>query len=176
MIAEGEYFVDQTLSFGPDDSGTPDAPVTFKAAGAVRLTGALAPKACVPLKESDIPDDVKRAVPEPSQGRVLNNHIHHTPHTVIFFYGNDHLIEGNEIHHYTLETGDAGAIYSWLNPEWRGTIIRRNHIHHSGTSGRGGSMEVYLDNCLSGNIIEGNINTGGSSWISGPHGMPRPTT
>ena len=71
MIAEGEYFVDQTLCFGPDDSGTPDAPVTFKAAGAVRLTGALAPKACVPLKESDIPDDVKRAVPEPSQSRVV---------------------------------------------------------------------------------------------------------
>ena len=71
MIAEGEYFVDQTLSFGPDDSGTPDAPVTFKALGAVRLTGALAPKACVPLKESDIPDDVKRAVPEPSQSRVV---------------------------------------------------------------------------------------------------------
>ena len=90
-------------------------------------------------------------------GRVLNNQIHHTPHTVIFFYGNDHLIEGNEIHHYTLETGDAGAIYSWLNPEWRGTIIRRNHIHHSGTSGRGGSMGVYLDNCLSGNIVEENL-------------------
>ena len=38
MIAEGEYFVDQTLRFGPHDSGTPDAPVTYKAEGAVRCS------------------------------------------------------------------------------------------------------------------------------------------
>ena len=89
--------------------------------------------------------------------RILDNHIHHIPHAGIQFDGNDHLIEGNEIHHYTLETGDASAIYSGRNHAWRGTIIRRNHIHHSGTSGAGGSMAIYLDDCLCGVTIEDNF-------------------
>ena len=89
--------------------------------------------------------------------RILNNHIHHIPHAGILFNGNDHLIEGNEIHHYTLQTGDAAAIYSGRNHAWRGTIIRCNHIHHSGTSGAGGSMAIYLDDCLCGVTIEDNF-------------------
>jgi hypothetical protein len=39
-----------------------------------------------------------------------HNWIHDHPHCGILFYGNEHLIEFNEIDHVALETGDVGAI------------------------------------------------------------------
>ena len=40
--------------------------------------------------------------------RAANNLIHHAPHSAIFYGGNDHLIEFNEIHNVALETSDVG--------------------------------------------------------------------
>lgn len=88
--------------------------------------------------------------------RVAHNLIHDAPHTGILFGGNDLLIEYNEIHHVTLETGDCGAIYSgrtWLR---RGNTVRHNFIHHTGGVGMG-SMGVYLDDQLSGINVIGNV-------------------
>ncbi len=89
--------------------------------------------------------------------RVSHNLIHDHPHCAILFAGNDHLIEYNEIHHVAMETGDVGAIYSGRDYTFRGIRIRHNFIHHTGSAGNGGSMGVYLDDCLSGVEVFGNI-------------------
>lgn len=88
--------------------------------------------------------------------RASHNLIHEHPHCAILFNGNNHLIEFNEIHHIALETGDVGAIYAGRDYTYRGNRIRYNFIHHTGGVGMG-SMGVYMDDCVSGTEIFGNI-------------------
>ncbi|MCX8109462.1 MAG: right-handed parallel beta-helix repeat-containing protein, partial [Verrucomicrobiae bacterium] len=88
--------------------------------------------------------------------RASHNLIHDHPHCAILFGGNDHLIEFNEIHHIALETGDVGAIYTGRDYTFRGNKIVHNYIHHTGGVGMG-SMGVYMDDCVSGTEIFGNV-------------------
>ena len=88
--------------------------------------------------------------------RASHNLIHDHPHCAILFNGNDHLIEFNDIHHIALETGDVGAIYTGRDYTYRGNRIRHNFIHHTGGVGMG-SMGVYMDDCVSGTEVFGNI-------------------
>jgi hypothetical protein len=88
--------------------------------------------------------------------QAANNLIHDHPHCAILFWGNEHVIELNEIHHVCLETGDVGAIYTGRDYTFRGNIIRHNFIHHTGGVGMG-SMGIYMDDCVSGTQIYGNI-------------------
>jgi hypothetical protein len=88
--------------------------------------------------------------------RASHNLIQDHPHCAILYTGNDHLIEFNEIHHIALETGDVGAIYSGRDYTYRGNRIRYNYIHHTGGVGMG-SMGIYMDDCVSGTEIYGNI-------------------
>ncbi len=88
--------------------------------------------------------------------RVSHNLIHDHPHCAILFSGNDHLIDFNDIHHVALETGDVGAIYTGRDWTFRGNVIRHNYIHEIGGVGMG-SMGVYMDDCVSGTKIVGNI-------------------
>lgn len=88
--------------------------------------------------------------------RAAHNWIHDHPHCAILFGGNDHLIKCNEIHHVALETGDVGALYTGRDWTYRGHRIRHNFIHHTGGVGLG-SMGVYLDDCVSGAEIFGNL-------------------
>ncbi len=88
--------------------------------------------------------------------RFANNLIHDAPHNAILFWGNDFLIENNEIHRVCLETGDAGAIYTGRDYTFRGNVIRRNFIHHMGGVGMG-SIAIYMDDCVSGTTIAENI-------------------
>jgi hypothetical protein len=88
--------------------------------------------------------------------RVSRNLIHDHPHCAILYGGNDHLIEFNEIHHVALETGDVGAIYAGRDWTCRGNRIRHNFIHHTGGVGMG-SMGVYMDDCVSGTEVFGNV-------------------
>jgi hypothetical protein len=88
--------------------------------------------------------------------RVSRNLVHDHPHCAMLFTGNDHLLELNEIHHIALETGDVGAIYTGRDYTYRGNRIRHNFIHHTGGVGMG-SMGVYLDDCVSGVEVYGNI-------------------
>ncbi|MCB1127602.1 MAG: right-handed parallel beta-helix repeat-containing protein, partial [Verrucomicrobiae bacterium] len=88
--------------------------------------------------------------------RAAHNLIHDHPHCAILYGGNDHLIEFNEIHHIALETGDVGAIYAGRDYTFRGNRIRHNFIHHTGGVGMG-SMGVYMDDCVSGTEIFGNV-------------------
>jgi hypothetical protein len=88
--------------------------------------------------------------------RVSHNLIHDHPHCAILFTGNDHLIEFNDIHHIALESGDVGAIYTGRDYSYRGNKIRHNYIHETGGVGMG-SMGVYMDDCVSGTEVFGNI-------------------
>jgi hypothetical protein len=88
--------------------------------------------------------------------RASHNLIHDHPHCAILFNGNEHLVEDNEIHHIALETGDVGAIYTGRDWTFRGNRIRHNFIHHTGGVGMG-SMGVYMDDCVSGTEVFGNI-------------------
>ncbi len=88
--------------------------------------------------------------------RASHNLIHDHPHCAILFWGNDHIIEFNDIHHVALETGDVGAIYTGRDYSFRGNQVRNNYIHETGGVGMG-SMGVYMDDCISGTEVSGNI-------------------
>lgn len=86
--------------------------------------------------------------------RVVGNTIDHAPHNAILVNGNDHLVEGNDIHTVAMETGDVGAYY--LGRDWteRGNTVRGNYFHNLG---QGDVNAVYLDDCASGSTITGNV-------------------
>ena len=89
--------------------------------------------------------------------RASHNLIHDAPHMALYFGGNDHVIEYNEIHHVCEESNDAGAIYSGRDWTMRGTVIRYNYLHHiCGFEGRG-CVGVYLDDMFCGTLIYGNV-------------------
>jgi hypothetical protein len=93
--------------------------------------------------------------------RVSHCLIHDLPHSALFFWGNDHVMEYNEIYHVCRQTGDAGAFY--LGRDWsqRGSTIRYNYFHdlHGVPVRRGfvDVMAVYLDDLASGTTVYGNV-------------------
>lgn len=90
--------------------------------------------------------------------RVSHNRIHRGPHVAITVYGNDHLIEGNDIGRVVEEFTDMGAIYTNLGkwPLERGTIVRHNYFHDIGREHHLQNA-IYTDNCTMGWLIEGNV-------------------
>ena len=87
---------------------------------------------------------------------MTHNLIHDLPHSAIIFWGNEMRVEFNHIHHVTLETADAGAVYTGRDYTGRGNLIRYNYIHDNGGYDWG-TMAVYLDDCSSGQTIYGNV-------------------
>lgn len=85
------------------------------------------------------------------------NELHHSPHTAIFYSGNDHIIEHNHIYDVCLNTRDAGAIYSGRSYTWYGTLIRYNYLHDIGSPVLGEAHAIYFDDNLSGQTMYGNI-------------------
>lgn len=126
-----------------------------------------------------------RATLTPSRHRVVNNHIHHfsqwlrtgqygvfidgvgqlvaqnlihdAPFEAMYLRGNDHVVEGNEIHSVTQEAGDAGGIHTGRDWTWRGNVIRHNYWHHLKGPGVHGVTAVYLDDFSSGFTVTDNI-------------------
>jgi hypothetical protein len=89
---------------------------------------------------------------------IAHNHLHDAPHSAIIFSGNDHLIELNHIHDVLKFSSDAGAIYTGRDWGYRGNEIRHNFIHHLSTSFEGyGTQGIYLDDCVSGIHVHGNV-------------------
>ena len=87
-----------------------------------------------------------------------NNTIHDLPHSAILYGGNEHQIELNHIHHVCQFSSDAGAIYAGRDWGARGNVIRHNFIHDLSTWFEGyGVQGIYLDDCLSGVRVEGNV-------------------
>ncbi|MBD9358406.1 right-handed parallel beta-helix repeat-containing protein [Methylomonas albis] len=89
----------------------------------------------------------------------------------VFLYGNDHLIEKNEISQVCQQSDDCGAIYSGRDWTYRGNIVRYNYLHDfSGYQlktldianniiqyTREGTRGIYLDDAVSGFTVFGNI-------------------
>ncbi|MCX6929396.1 MAG: right-handed parallel beta-helix repeat-containing protein, partial [Verrucomicrobia bacterium] len=90
-----------------------------------------------------------------------HNVIHDCPHTAIILFGNNHVIEYNEIYRVCTETADAGAIYSGYDWTFRGTVIRYNYLHDINAGGSAedwsGVIGIYADAAWSGVTIYGNV-------------------
>ncbi|MCC6444951.1 MAG: right-handed parallel beta-helix repeat-containing protein [Armatimonadetes bacterium] len=89
--------------------------------------------------------------------RLAHNLLHDGPHQAIGLWGNDHLIEYNEIHHTGMETDDCGAFYMGRNPSERGNILRYNFWHDIGSALTHGSCAVYFDDGTGGQTVFGNV-------------------
>ncbi len=88
---------------------------------------------------------------------AAHNLISHVPHMAIYFNGNDHLMEFNEINDACYVSNDAGAVYAGRSWTMRGNIFRYNYLHDiSGFEGKG-CVGVYLDDMFCGTEIYGNV-------------------
>lgn len=85
---------------------------------------------------------------------ALRNRIHVGPHQAIAIDGNDHIVEGNDIHTVGWETSDVGAFYMGRDLTWRGNAVRSNYFHNLGNNS---AYAVYLDDCAAGTTVEQNI-------------------
>ena len=75
----------------------------------------------------------------------------------IFFSGNDHRIEYNEIYNVCYESNDAGAIYAGRDWTMRGTVVRHNYLHDIQGFEDRGCVGVYLDDMFCGTLMYGNV-------------------
>jgi len=94
--------------------------------------------------------------------RVAHNRLHDAPHTAVLFWGNDHVLEFNEVYRVCTDTGDAGAFYIGRDWSQRGNVIRYNHFHDLTATleeeqGFNWVMAVYLDDQASGTTVFGNV-------------------
>ena len=90
--------------------------------------------------------------------RASHNLINSAPHSGILYGGNEHLIELNELHHVCQQTSDAGAIYAGRDWGARGNQIQYNYLHDISSVFQGyGVHGIYLDDCLSGIQVLGNV-------------------
>ncbi len=92
--------------------------------------------------------------------KVINNHIHDMPGQAILFFGNDHLIEFNEINDCVTDMSDMAAIYTGRDPSVLGHIIRYNFFHHLDNklgAGNGVQAIYFDDDDLYTAIIFGNV-------------------
>ena len=88
---------------------------------------------------------------------VAHNHIHDAPHAGILFSGNNHHIEYNVIDHVCEWSSDAGAIYGGRDWGYRGNEIRYNFIHDIRSPLGPATHGIYLDDCVSGEHVFGNV-------------------
>jgi Right handed beta helix region len=95
--------------------------------------------------------------------RVSHCLIQDGPHNAILLAGNEHLIEFNDISRVCLETGDVGAVYAGRDYSQLGNVIRYNYFHDlhkrpaTNPQVYTDVMAVYLDDCMSGVTVFGNI-------------------
>ncbi len=104
--------------------------------------------------------------------RASHNLIHHEPHTAVWWRGNDHVMEFNEIYYVCTETTECGVFYTGRNWTYRGNVIRNNYIHHVNDTREGCASSikvVHLDDAVSGTTFTGNLCrlTGGGVAICG---------
>ena len=84
------------------------------------------------------------------------NEMHDCPHEVIWYHGNNHLMEYNVIHDACLLTMDGGAIYAGKNWSYYGSTVRYNCIYNLGAEGFT-PCGIYMDDGISGQNIYGNL-------------------
>lgn len=85
-----------------------------------------------------------------------HNEMYNAPHSAVFYYGNDHIVEYNHIHDVVLHSSDAGAIYSGQDWAGCGCVIRYNCLYNIG-AGDFWPDGIYFDDMLSGQTAYGNL-------------------
>ena len=85
-----------------------------------------------------------------------HNEFYNSPHTAIYFHGNDNVIEYNLIHDVCRLVSDGGAIYGEQHWEYQGLVIRNNVIYNLG-SGTFRPVGIYLDDGRSGVAVQNNL-------------------
>ena len=88
---------------------------------------------------------------------IAHNKIHDAPFSGIQYYGNEHVIEFNEIFDVAHESGDVGGVNTGADYSDQGTKIRYNYFHDVHARGEGGFRAVYLDLPGSNTTIFGNV-------------------
>ncbi|MCD6497797.1 MAG: cadherin-like domain-containing protein [Deltaproteobacteria bacterium] len=89
---------------------------------------------------------------------IAHNLMENAPHTAILFGGNEQVIEYNHIHDVCIWSSDAGAIYTGRHWGYRNNVVRYNFIHDVDSSFEGyGTHGIYLDDCVSGITVFGNV-------------------
>ena len=91
---------------------------------------------------------------------VAHNLFYDSPHTAILFGSSNYqLVELNEVRDVCKWSSDAGSIYTGRDLGAHGTIIRNNFIHNIAGqfSGGYGTHGIYLDDCVAGIEVFGNI-------------------
>lgn len=90
--------------------------------------------------------------------RVSRCKIHDAEQIALMFYGNDHLIEYNNIYNVCQKADDAAAVYSGLNLSYRGNRVENNWIHDiSAGIGLMGCSGLYLDDQMCSASVKNNV-------------------
>lgn len=106
------------------------------------------------IKETNSPGISVRGV----GSTISHNEIHDAPHQAISYFGNEHVIEYNNIYDVCKNTSDAGAIYSGRRWQNRGNVIRYNYFHDIAQDvSNGGVHAVYLDDMHSSTAVYSNV-------------------
>lgn len=89
---------------------------------------------------------------------IRNCRVSNAPEGAVSYEGNEHLIADNDFGNIVLEVKDAGAIYSGHHPDWLGTVIFGNHIHHLARTEEEekNRCAIYFDDCDWGDDAIGN--------------------
>jgi len=97
---------------------------------------------------------------------VDHNEIHDSMTQSVYYSGPLNIIEYNEIYNVCLKGNDNGAIYSGRSYDYYGSEVRFNLIYDVGDPLHPGGMShgIYIDDCLSGQTVYGNIIINTSSW------------
>lgn len=76
---------------------------------------------------------------------VLNNKIYSMPHWGISFYGNDHIVKGNEVYDVCKLSEDCSAIGGGGDWTYRGCVIENNYLHDI-IGYKKEAKAIYIDN------------------------------
>lgn len=92
---------------------------------------------------------------------VSHNEIFDAEQVAIEIYGNNHLVEYNDIHDVCLVADDVGFIYAGQDTTYRGNRILNNYLHDSGARNNDNGTEevtaIYFDDQMSNGIVKGNV-------------------
>ena len=95
---------------------------------------------------------------------ISHNEMYNAPHSAILYQSGESMIEYNYIHDVCLETQDAGAVYAGRRWDWSKTVLRYNFIKDVDTNA------FYLDDCLGGQTVYGNLIVNVDGWGIGSSG------
>lgn len=91
---------------------------------------------------------------------ISHNVVRECNSIAILYFGNNHILEYNDVSKACMDTSDQGAIYSGRSWASRGNVIRYNYIHDMSMIDTNTGMTiqgVYLDDMHSSTEVYGNV-------------------